>query len=48
MSGTMQLTLKVWRQKNQSSGGNFETYQAKNISSEMLLGQETTYTNRNT
>jgi succinate dehydrogenase / fumarate reductase, iron-sulfur subunit len=32
---TMNLTLKVWRQKNTQSNGKFETYQVKNISSEM-------------
>jgi succinate dehydrogenase / fumarate reductase iron-sulfur subunit len=32
---TMNLTLKVWRQKNQTDKGKFETYQVKNISSEM-------------
>lgn len=31
----MNLTLKVWRQKNTRSKGNFETYQVRNISSEM-------------
>ncbi|MEC5146663.1 succinate dehydrogenase/fumarate reductase iron-sulfur subunit [Chitinophaga sp. 212800010-3] len=31
----MNLTLKVWRQKNKNDQGRFETYQAKNISSEM-------------
>ena len=31
----MNLTLRVWRQKNSNSKGNFETYEAKNISSEM-------------
>lgn len=31
----MNLTLKVWRQKNASDKGHFETYQVKNISSEM-------------
>ncbi len=31
----MNLTLKVWRQKNSSDRGGFETYSAKNISSEM-------------
>jgi len=31
----MNLTLKVWRQKNSQSKGNFETYPVKNISSEM-------------
>lgn len=32
---TMNLNLKVWRQKNSQSKGYFETYQVKNISSEM-------------
>ena len=31
----MNLTLKVWRQKNSDDKGAFETYNAKNISSEM-------------
>jgi succinate dehydrogenase / fumarate reductase iron-sulfur subunit len=31
----MNLTLKVWRQKNSQSAGNLETYQLKDISSEM-------------
>lgn len=31
----MNLTLKVWRQKDSKSNGSFETYQVKNISSEM-------------
>lgn len=31
----MDLTLKVWKQKNAVTKGNFETYQVKNISSEM-------------
>ncbi|NLR81694.1 succinate dehydrogenase/fumarate reductase iron-sulfur subunit [Chitinophaga eiseniae] len=31
----MNLTLKVWRQKNKNDQGKFETLQAKNISSEM-------------
>jgi succinate dehydrogenase / fumarate reductase iron-sulfur subunit len=31
----MNLTLKVWKQKNSADKGGFETYQAKNISSEM-------------
>ena len=31
----MNLTLKVWRQKNAQSQGNLETYQVKDISSEM-------------
>src|SRR5947208_15267193 len=32
---SMNLTLKVWRQKNHREKGNFETYQVKDISSEM-------------
>ena len=32
---TMNLTLKVWRQKNKDDRGQFETYQVKNVSSEM-------------
>ena len=32
---SMNLTLKVWRQKNANEQGRFETYQVKNISSEM-------------
>jgi succinate dehydrogenase / fumarate reductase iron-sulfur subunit len=32
---TMNLTLKVWRQKNKDDRGGFETYQVKDISSEM-------------
>lgn len=31
----MNLTLKVWRQKNSREKGNFETYEVKDISSEM-------------
>jgi succinate dehydrogenase / fumarate reductase iron-sulfur subunit len=31
----MDLTLKVWRQKNQDTAGRFETYPVKEISSEM-------------
>jgi succinate dehydrogenase / fumarate reductase iron-sulfur subunit len=31
----MNLTLKVWRQKNTNEKGDFETYQVKDISSEM-------------
>jgi succinate dehydrogenase / fumarate reductase, iron-sulfur subunit len=31
----MNLTLKVWRQKNSKATGSFETYQVKDISSEM-------------
>lgn len=32
---TMNLTLKVWRQKNKAEKGSFETYTVKDISSEM-------------
>jgi succinate dehydrogenase / fumarate reductase, iron-sulfur subunit len=32
---SMNLTLKVWKQKNAASEGDFETYQVKDISSEM-------------
>jgi succinate dehydrogenase / fumarate reductase iron-sulfur subunit len=32
---SMNLTLKVWRQKNTQSKGQFESYPVKNISSEM-------------
>jgi len=35
MSGNMQITIQVWRQKNSTAPGAFETYQAKNISSDM-------------
>ena len=31
----MNLNLKVWRQKNTNTKGDFKTYQVKNISSEM-------------
>src|SRR3954470_23638339 len=31
----MNLTLKVWRQKNSKSKGNFDTYKVRDISSEM-------------
>ena len=31
----MNLTLKIWRQKNSSTKGSFETYEVKDISSEM-------------
>jgi succinate dehydrogenase / fumarate reductase iron-sulfur subunit len=31
----MNLTLKVWRQQNAQDSGRFETYEVKNISSEM-------------
>jgi succinate dehydrogenase / fumarate reductase iron-sulfur subunit len=32
---TMNLTLQVWRQSNEKSEGRFETYEVKDISSEM-------------
>lgn len=32
---SMNLTLKVWKQKNAASKGRFETYEVKDISSEM-------------
>jgi len=32
---TMNLNLKVWRQKNANAKGNFETHQVKDISAEM-------------
>ena len=31
----MNITLKVWRQKNKQDAGGFETYEAKNISPDM-------------
>ena len=35
MSGNMNLTLKVWRQKNENTLGKFHTYEAKGISEDM-------------
>ena len=35
MSGNMNLTLKVWRQKSKQDAGGFESYDAKNISPDM-------------
>lgn len=35
MSGNMNLTLKVWRQKNKSDKGRFETYPVQDISPDM-------------
>jgi len=32
---TMNITLKVWRQKNNKEKGRFETYEVKDVSSEM-------------
>ncbi|GAO44556.1 succinate dehydrogenase/fumarate reductase iron-sulfur subunit [Flavihumibacter petaseus] len=34
-SNNMNLTLKVWKQKNSQDTGRFETYQVKNVSEEM-------------
>ena len=33
--GNMNLTLKVWKQKNKNEKGRFETYEAKGISPDM-------------
>eukprot|EP01035_Chromulina_nebulosa_P012121 gene12121-16168_t len=33
--GGMNLTLKVWKQRNKASKGSFETYSVKGISEEM-------------
>ena len=35
MTKTINLTLKVWRQKNAKDKGKFETYQARSISTDM-------------
>lgn len=35
MSATINLTLKVWRQKNDGEKGHLETYEAKDISTDM-------------
>jgi succinate dehydrogenase / fumarate reductase iron-sulfur subunit len=35
MSGNMNLTLKVWRQKNSNDRGKFETYNMTNVSPDM-------------
>ena len=35
MSGHMNLTLKVWRQKDAKSAGKIETYEAKDVSPDM-------------
>jgi succinate dehydrogenase / fumarate reductase, iron-sulfur subunit len=34
-NGNMNLTLKVWKQKNKDTKGSFETYKAENISPDM-------------
>ncbi len=33
----MKLTLKIWRQKNASAKGNFETYNMDNVSPKMAF-----------
>ena len=35
MSGNMNITLKVWRQKNSNDKGKFETYKVPNVSEDM-------------
>ncbi len=35
MKKTINLTLKIWRQKNKTSVGNFENYKAENIDTDM-------------
>lgn len=35
MSGNMNLTLKVWRQKNKNDRGRFETYKVSDVSPDM-------------
>lgn len=35
MSGNMNITLKVWRQKNNNESGKFETYNVPNVSEDM-------------
>jgi succinate dehydrogenase / fumarate reductase, iron-sulfur subunit len=35
MSGNMNITLKVWRQKNNDDRGKFETYSVPNVSEDM-------------
>lgn len=35
MAGTINLTLKVWRQPNDRTGGRFEVYQAKKVDTDM-------------
>ncbi len=35
MSGNMNITLKVWRQKNSNERGQFETYAVPNVSEDM-------------
>ncbi|MEN9958439.1 MAG: hypothetical protein RLZZ474_683, partial [Bacteroidota bacterium] len=35
MEGHLNLTLKIWRQKNANVAGKFETYQVSGISTDM-------------
>lgn len=35
MEGNMNITLKVWRQKNRNTKGGFETYEVSNVSEDM-------------
>ncbi|MBI5596455.1 MAG: succinate dehydrogenase/fumarate reductase iron-sulfur subunit [Elusimicrobia bacterium] len=35
MSGTLNVTLKIWRQKDASAPGAFKTYEARDVSTEM-------------
>ena len=35
MEGNLNLTLKIWRQKNTQTAGKFETYQVSGISTDM-------------
>ena len=35
MEGHLNLTLKIWRQKNTQTAGKFETYQVSGISTDM-------------
>jgi hypothetical protein len=35
MEGNLNLTLKIWRQKNAQTAGKFESYQVSGISTDM-------------
>ena len=35
MAGTINLTLKVWRQNNRQTPGGFEVYQARRVDTDM-------------
>ncbi|MFQ6673368.1 MAG: succinate dehydrogenase/fumarate reductase iron-sulfur subunit [Fidelibacterota bacterium] len=37
MAGSIHLTLKIWRQENTSSRGRFETYEMKDVSTDISL-----------